>query len=197
MNSISLFFTYGLMAIFAQNIVLTGGIGASRLLRAARKHDEFPVYCLLVFIFALLGQIVCYPFRLLLSAQWAATYLRPLVYAIAVALVYLLARFVIERFMPDFYEKYSSAITQSALNGVVFGVPLISGKLALTFLSSVGFALGAGIGFAVCVFLVGAGLKRIDNPDVPTSFRGIPAALLYLGILSLAFAGLTGQNLYM
>lgn len=197
MNSLSMFFTYGLMAIFAQNLVLTGGIGASRLLRAARKRNEFPVYCLLVFIFSLLGQIICFPFRLLLSEQWASVYLSPLSYAFAIGLMYILIRFVVERFFPEFFERYSSAITQSALNGIVFGIPLISAKLSLTFFSSIGFALGASIGFAVSVFLVDVGLRRIDNSDVPPSFRGIPASLLYLGILSLAFAGLSGQNMYM
>lgn len=193
---LSAFLTYGLMAIFTQNLVLSGGIGASRLLRAARKKGEFTLYCLMVFLFAFFSQLICFPFTSLFSSPRAAMYLRPLMYSIVIAAVYIAVRFILLRFLPSFYDSISSALIQSAFNGIVFGVPLIAGKMALSFAQSLGFAFGAGIGFAFSVFLVCEGLKRIDNPDVPRAFRGIPASLLYLGILSLAFVGFTGQNYF-
>lgn len=38
---------YALLAVFAENLVLTGGIGSSRMLRAALQHFSlflYPVY---------------------------------------------------------------------------------------------------------------------------------------------------------
>lgn len=32
-------------------------------------------------------------------------------------------------------------------------------------------------------------MERLDNPDLPQSFRGLPATLIYLGILALALMG--------
>ena len=34
-------------------------------------------------------------------------------------------------------------------------------------------------------------MERLDNPDMPVSFRGLPATLVYLGILALALMGFT------
>ena len=32
-------------------------------------------------------------------------------------------------------------------------------------------------------------MERLDNPDVPKAFRGLPAILIYLGIIALALMG--------
>ena len=32
-------------------------------------------------------------------------------------------------------------------------------------------------------------MERLDNPDMPQSFRGLPATLVYLGLLALALLG--------
>lgn len=36
-------------------------------------------------------------------------------------------------------------------------------------------------------------MERMDNPDMPQSFRGMPATLVYLGILALALLGFTSS----
>ena len=39
--------------------------------------------------------------------------------------------------------------------------------------------------------LTAEGMERLDNPDMPQAFRGLPATLLYLGILAMALLGFT------
>ena len=34
-------------------------------------------------------------------------------------------------------------------------------------------------------------MERLDNPDMPAAFRGLPATLVYLGLLALALMGFT------
>ena len=48
-----------------------------------------------------------------------------------------------------------------------------------------------GVGFVLLCWLTAEGMERLDNPDMPQAFRGLPATLLYLGILAMALLGFT------
>ncbi|MDR1563837.1 MAG: hypothetical protein LBS74_02660 [Oscillospiraceae bacterium] len=196
MNSLSAFLTYGFMAMLTQNMLFTGGIASSRLLQVAKRRKGYPLYCLLVFIFAFVGELLCFPLMRLAKDGWAAMYLRPLIFAIVVSVLYLAARIVLAKLAPNVYNKIAPVLANSALNGIVFCVPLIVGRLSISFAAALGFAIGAGVGFFIATWLVCEGIERIDNPQVPRSFRGIPASLVYIGILGLAFSGFTGTNIY-
>ena len=58
-----------------------------------------------------------------------------------------------------------------------------------------GFAFGSGAGYTLALLLISEGRKRIALSDVPRAFRGLPVALIYIGILSLAIYGLIGHQL--
>ena len=48
----------------------------------------------------------------------------------------------------------------------------------------------AGTGFIFAAFVLTAAFKRLNSQDVPASFRGFPATLVYLGIVSMAIYAL-------
>ena len=79
-----------------------------------------------------------------------------------------------------------------AAAGAVTENPSLFGKvLVLQLLPGTQGIYGLLIGFIVLTALTAEGMERIDNPDMPQSFRGLPATLLYLGILVLALLGFT------
>jgi electron transport complex protein RnfA len=39
-------------------------------------------------------------------------------------------------------------------------------------------------------------MKICTNPDAPRAFSGLPGVLVYVGILSMAFAGFTGGKVF-
>ena len=54
-----------------------------------------------------------------------------------------------------------------------------------------------GVGYLVAVFIVDEGRRRLRSKDVPSIFQGLPASLIYIGILSLAIYGLLGHAVTM
>ena len=50
-------------------------------------------------------------------------------------------------------------------------------------------------GFGFAAIMVGYGISRLEYCHVPKVFKGVPIALIYLGLLSLAFYGLVGHQL--
>ena len=82
----------------------------------------------------------------------------------------------------------------AAFNNIVVGVALIlNHQFVTSFGGAVGFSLGAGAGFVLLAAVLSDGIRRADHPAMPDAFRGLPSALLYMGILALALLGFSGQ----
>lgn len=82
----------------------------------------------------------------------------------------------------------------AAFNNLVIGIALIiNHQFALGLSGAVGLSLGACLGFVLLTWLTAEGMERMDNPDMPQAFRGMPATLVYLGILALALLGFTSS----
>lgn len=197
MSSFGTFLSYAVTAVFAQNLVLAGGIGASRLIRAARQPKQLFAYSAAVGIFTLIASVITYPVSLPIRGTGAEVYLCPLIFALCVTGVYFGARIILMRFFEGVYQKISHSLNQCAFNGIVMGTPVIAAEKGFGFFQTFGFAVGSAVGFLLAAFLVSEGLRRIDNAEIPRAFRGVPAGLLYIGMLSLAFAGFSGESPFM
>ena len=72
----------------------------------------------------------------------------------------------------------------------MIGVALIVNHLfSVSLAGAVGLSLGSCLGFLVLSLLTAEARDRMDNPDVPQAFRGLPIALVYLGLMALALLG--------
>ncbi|MDR2752755.1 MAG: hypothetical protein LBB50_00410 [Oscillospiraceae bacterium] len=80
---------------------------------------------------------------------------------------------------------------------VVMAVPLLTYRLGENMPSTIGMGLGAGLAFLIVSLLVNSGLHILHkNKAIPSMFSGVPAALIYMGLLALAFMGFTGEILF-
>ena len=75
-------------------------------------------------------------------------------------------------------------------------MPYLRRILKLDAFEAVGFALGTGVAFFLAVLVLSAAMPNLKNPDAPKAFRGLPSLFIYVGILSMAFLGLSGGGLF-
>jgi electron transport complex protein RnfA len=68
----------------------------------------------------------------------------------------------------------------------------ISADKNFDFLQSVVNGFSAGVGFTLVLILFSGVRERIDNSDLPESMKGLPAAMVAAGLVSLAFMGFKG-----
>ncbi|HGM5580661.1 TPA: Rnf-Nqr domain containing protein [Pseudomonas putida] len=54
------------------------------------------------------------------------------------------------------------------------------------------WALGLGMGFWLALVLFDDLRQRLDHPDVPRAFRGLPIELIGAGVMAMAFSGFNG-----
>ncbi len=179
-----------LVTALVQNLVLTTGFGTSIMLRVIRRPGDIWVFGGLLTGFSVLTVLAFYPLDRLLGTGWAVKMLRPAVIIVIAAGWYLAVTLVTRRWMPEFYQRTHRLMPLAALNNVVVGIALvINYQFEVGILSAVGLALGSCGGFLLLSWLTAEGMERLDNPDMPHSFRGLPATLVYMGILALALMG--------
>lgn len=185
-----------LMAVTAENILFSGGIGFSRVLRAARKPRTLVMYSVFVTFFSLASGLASSLLAPELASDELLTYLRPVVFALCTAAVYLIAAFLLKYLIPSFFKKYGEILSPAAINTVVLSMPYVQKSFKLDPANSAAFAVGTGAAFFLAASVLARAITRYRNDDMPKAFSGLPALLIYVGILSLAFVGFTGGKLF-
>lgn len=196
-SSSAVFFSYALLAIFAQNAVFTRALGVSRMVQLVGDDRTSS---------ALFGMMLCITQVLVAPAAFFAgrwfiapldnrAQLRPLVYIASIAVVCLAEHLVLWllRSLPR-RSQLLRIVPLAALNSGVLGTVLVERTQTFTFGQSLGFGLGSGIGYVLAVLLVTEARHRLRSKAIPKAFRGLPITLVYIGVLALAIYGFTGHS---
>ena len=187
-SSSAVFFSYALLAIFAQNAVFTRALGVSRMVQLVGDDRTSS---------ALFGMMLCITQVLVAPVAFLAgrfiapldnrAQLRPLVYIASIAVLWLL------RSLPR-RAQLLRIVPLAALNSGVLGTVLVERTQSFTLGQSLGFGLGSGLGYVLAVLLVTEARHRLRSKAIPKAFRGLPITLVYIGVLALAIYGFTGHS---
>lgn len=190
MNAFGQMLLFLTVTALVQNLVLTAGFGTSIMLRIVRRPGDIWIFGGLLTGFSVLTVLIFYPIDVFMGTGWTSKILRPAVIIVIAAALYLAAALVTRHWLPRVHQRIQRLMPLAALNNVVVGVALVvNHQFEVGVLSAVGLALGSCLGFLLLSWLTAEGMERLDNPDLPQSFRGLPATLTYLGILALALMG--------
>jgi electron transport complex protein RnfA len=182
-------------AVFMQNIVFTGGFGASEVTAAVRSKKGLLRIWALVCGASLLTAIA----QVLLVVLYPAIKTRNTALQVAflmgcTLLLYLITGLVLHLVQA---KAWLQVLPPAILNTLVLAVPLLNYRLGESIPRAIATGLGAGIAFGLAAFLVRVGLHVLEkNEHIPQPFRGLPATLLYTGLLAMAFSGFTGAELF-
>ena len=196
MHSVFSLLQTALYMIFVQNLVFSGGYGASEAIRMSAKPKRFVPFAVMIAFYSTTTALLCRELDTLPEVNVLGSAAHILVFGGVLLAVYGTTVFLMHiLFHPG--KKFFNTLGIAALNTMVFAVPLINRQTGFTLLQSVGTGLGSALSFILALYLVNVGLRRLENNrDIPPLFRGTPAMFLYVAMLSLAFAGLSGRALF-
>lgn len=194
-SSSAVFFSYALLAIFAQNAVFTRALGVSRMVQLVGDDRTSS---------ALFGMMLCITQVLVAPVAFLAgrfiapldnrAQLRPLVYIASIAVVCLAEHLVLWLHSLPRRAQLLRIVPLAALNSGVLGTVLVERTQSFTLGQSLGFGLGSGLGYVLAVLLVTEARHRLRSKAIPKAFRGLPITLVYIGVLALAIYGFTGHS---
>ena len=195
LNAVGLFFSYAVLAVFAQNAIFTRGLGVSRLVQLVGDDRTSSGWFALMLC---VTQVLVAPLAFFAGGGIAPlgnrAQLRPLVYLACIALVCLFEYLVLRLVKGPRSGLLIRILPLAALNSCVLGTVLVERTQSFTLGQSLGFGLGSGLGYLLAVMLVTEAKNRLRSRAIPAAFRGLPITLVYIGVLALAIYGFTGHS---
>ena len=174
-------------AILVQNLVFSGGYGASEAVRMASKPKKLA---------STVTAVVC---RALDFLPWVAQKnqsIHFLIFALVLISVYFITGALIY-FILKPSKRLMTKLGIAAINTLALAIPLINYRSAANFWESIGTGFGSGIAFVIASLLISVGFTRIaHNKHIPPVFRGTPVLFIYVAMLSLTFMGISGSNVF-
>ena len=196
-SSSAVFFSYALLAIFAQNAVFTRALGVSRMVQlVGDDRTSSALFGMMLCITqVLVAPVAFFAGRWFIAPLDNRAQMRPLVYIASIAMVCLAEHLVLWllRSLPR-RAQLLRIVPLAALNSGVLGTVLVERTQTFTLGESLGFGLGSGIGYVLAVLLVTEARHRLRSKAIPKAFRGLPITLVYIGVLALAIYGFTGHS---
>ena len=190
MKTIGEMITFLLVTATVQNLVLTVGFGSSSLARMLRRPRQRHTFSRLLLLFSVLTTVLFYPIDSVLPTMWQAMLVRPLIAVTITAILYVVFVLVMSRRFAEYYHRIRRFVPLAAFNNVVIGIAVVTNyQYPVGFFQAVGMAIGAALGFSLMSSMSAEALERLDNPQTPAAFRGLPGTLVYLGLLALALRG--------
>ena len=99
---------------------------------------------------------------------------------------------IMKKVSPTMYYKLGIYLALITTNCIILAVPLINAGEGYTFIESIAFGIGSGLGFALALIIMASIREKLELADIPAPFRGLPISFIVAGLIALAFTGFSG-----
>lgn len=181
-----------LSAMLTDNFVLSKFMGICPFLGVSKKLDSSVGMGMAVTFVMICATLCTFPVYTFLLAPMGLSYLRTIAFILIIALFVQLVEIIMKKKMPALYKSLGVFLPLITTNCAVLGVTILNIDSEYTFAESLVNALGAGLGFTIALVLFSGVRSRVENADVPETFKGVPATLIAASIVSVSFMSFAG-----
>lgn len=179
-------------AIFTSNILLTNFLGMCSYLSVSKEVESSAGLGIAVtFVLTATAGLNWLVYHLILVPA-GIVYLQFIVFIIVIAAFVQLLELIIERYVPALYYTLGIFLPLITVNCAIFGVSLFLVIRQYSFLQSIVFAAGSGIGWLLAILMLAGIRSRLREKMIPAGLRGAGISLIITGIMALAFIGFSG-----
>ncbi|TYB32068.1 MAG: RnfABCDGE type electron transport complex subunit A [Candidatus Mcinerneyibacterium aminivorans] len=192
MNFLSAFAIF-FAAIFTNNILLTNYLGMCSFLAVSRKVDTSVGLGLAVtFVMTFTSAINWLVYHFILTPL-DLVYLRYIIFIVIIAAFVQLVEMIIERVSDILYASLGIFLPLITVNCSILGVSLFMVIRDYTFINSIAYGLGSGIGWFLAIIAMAGIREKMDRSRIPNGLEGAGIALIIAGIMAMAFVGFSGM----
>ncbi|MCX5716907.1 MAG: RnfABCDGE type electron transport complex subunit A [Nitrospirae bacterium] len=99
---------------------------------------------------------------------------------------------IMKKVSPGLYFKLGIYLALITTNCIILAVPLLNVSEGYSFIESIFFSFGAGVGFSLAMIIMASIREKLELADVPKAFQGLPISFIVTGLIALAFMGFSG-----
>ncbi len=179
-------------SVFTNNILLTNYLGMCSFLAVSKEVKTstglgLAVIFVMTFTSALNWIVYTY-----LLVPFDIVYLRFIIFIIVIAAFVQLVEMIIERVSDVLYASLGIFLPLITVNCAILGVSLFMVIRDYSFLESLVYGFGSGIGWAIAIIAMAGIRQKMKTSAVAKGLEGAGISLIIAGFMALAFIGFAG-----
>jgi electron transport complex protein RnfA len=181
-----------LATVLVNNFVLVKFLGLCPLLGASTRFETALGMSLATTFVLTLASGASYLIDTYLLLPYDLEFLRLLSFILVIAGAVQFTEMFVRQASPVLHQVLGIYLPLITTNCAVLGVALLNTRQSSSFLESLAYGVGAGLGFCLVMILFAGLRERLEAAEVPEPFKGPAIALVTAGLMSMAFIGFAG-----
>ncbi len=180
-------------SIFTNNILFASFLGmCSFLVCSNRINTAIGLGSAVIFVMfctTVLNYLIYYYVLVPLNLE----FLSFIIFIVVIAAFVQFVEMFVERFSPDLYYALGIFLPLITVNCAILGAALFMVIREYTFVQTVFYSLGAGLGWAMAIALMAGLREKMGYSNVPAALQGIGIVMLVAGVIAMTFMGFAGM----
>jgi Na+-transporting NADH:ubiquinone oxidoreductase subunit E len=179
-------------AIFTQNILLSYFLGLCPFIGCSREiKSSIGLGAAVIFVLTCTCALNWLVYHKVLEPLHLE-FFRFIMFIIIIAAFVQFVEMAIDRLSPSLYQRLGVFLPLITVNCAILGAALFMVIRNYSFIVTVGYGLGSGIGWFMAIVAMANIRSRLSNDSIPKGLQGPGITLIIVGIMALAFIGFTG-----
>lgn len=186
-------------SVLVNNYVLSRFLGICPFLGVSKKLNQAVGMGIAVIFVMVVATAVTWPIQHYVLNELSLGYMQTIVFILVIAVLVQFIEMVLKKFIPALHKSLGVYLPLITTNCAVLGVTIDNiNENNFNFIESIVNSLGCGLGFLLAMVLFSGVRSRIEESEIPESFKGLPVTLIAASFVSLAFFGFAGivDNLF-
>jgi H+/Na+-translocating ferredoxin:NAD+ oxidoreductase subunit A len=179
-------------ASITNNFVLTYFLGICPFIGVSNKVESAVGLGLATTFVMTLAATVTWLIYQYVLVRFNLVFLQYVTFIIVIASLVQFVEMFIRKTSPQLYKALGIFLPLITTNCAILGLTLFMVLRKYSFLESVVFGLGAGIGFTLALVLMAGIREELEFAKIPEALKGAGITLILAGMLALAFMGFGG-----
>ena len=181
-------FALAIATILSSNVVLSKPWGICSFLGVSKKKSSALGMGVAVLIVLVLASLVTWLIYNYVLVPFDVKFLDIVVFILVIATLVQLLEMVLKKFFPSLYKVLGIYLPLITTNCAILGVALEATGNNYDLAKTMVYAVSAGLGYMLVIFIFSGIRERIETAPVPKPFKGIAIALIIAGFMAMAFA---------
>jgi len=189
LNPFSLFFA----SVFTSNILLANFLGMCSFISISKDMKSSNGLGMAVVVVLTTTAAVNWLVLNLVLEPLGLVYLRYIIFIIVIAGVVQMLEMIIDRVSQTLYMSLGIFLPLITVNCAILGVSLFVQIRQYTFVESIVYGFGSGLGWWLAIMALAAIRKKTEKAPVPAGLQGAGITMITIGFMAIAFMGFSGM----
>ena len=198
-------FSVALGAILVNNFIVAQFLGICPFMGVSKKIDTAAGMGIAVTFVMGLASAICWPINQFLLVNPAIygeggpnlAFMQTVVFILVIAALVQFIEMFLKKSMPSLYEALGIYLPLITTNCAVLGAAISNIDNSYSFIGSMVYGVGSGLGYTLAIVLFSSIRERLDaTSKCPKCFEGFPIALVSAALLAMSFMGFSGLKVF-